>query len=85
MSTVTVDEVRNSLPELLERVRQEPVSICDGDRELAILISPKDFELDHLRKVERFEATRDAMVLEMERKLAQDGMTMEQFVRELLA
>jgi PHD/YefM family antitoxin component YafN of YafNO toxin-antitoxin module len=85
MSTVTVDEVRSSLPELLERVRREPVVIRDGDRELAILVSPEDFERDHLRKVERFEATRDAMVLEMERKLALDGMTMEQFVRELLA
>lgn len=85
MSTVTVDEVRRSLPELLERVRAAPVVIRDGDRDLAVLVSPKDFELDHLRKVERFESTRDAMVMEMERKLAQDGITMEQFVRELLA
>jgi hypothetical protein len=85
MSTVTVDEARSSLPELLERARVEPVLIRDGDRDLGVLVSPESFERDHLRRVERFEATRDAMVLEMEKNLARDGMTMEQFVKELLA
>jgi hypothetical protein len=85
MATVTTDEVRTCLPQLLEQARTQPIFIRDGDRDLGVLISAEGFERDQLRKVARFEATRDAMVLELEKNLAQDGMTMEQFVQELLA
>jgi prevent-host-death family protein len=84
MSTVTVDEVRSSLPELLDRVRREPVVIRDGDRELAVLVSRADFDRDRLMKIEAFEKSRNAMVAELEKNLALDGMTAEQFVAELL-
>ncbi len=85
MSTVTIDEARSSLPELLERVRIEPVVIRDGDRELAILVSPKDFERERLTRIEAFQRSRDAMVAELEKNLARDGITVEQFVAELLS
>ncbi len=85
MSTLTVDEVRSSLPELLARVRSEPVIIREGEREVAVIVSREDYARDQLRKVESFERARDAMVMELATNLAKDGMTVEQFVRELMA
>jgi PHD/YefM family antitoxin component YafN of YafNO toxin-antitoxin module len=85
MSTVTMDEVRSSLPELLKRVGREPVSIGDGDRELAILVSREYLERDRLMRIEAFERSRNAMAAELEKNLARDGISVEQFVADLLA
>ncbi len=84
MQTVTPNDVQTSLPELLQRVQTEPIAIRDGGENLAILISAKDYDRDRLLKVEAFERSRDAMVLELETKLAQDGLRVEDFVRDLL-
>jgi antitoxin (DNA-binding transcriptional repressor) of toxin-antitoxin stability system len=85
MSSVTIDEVRSSLPELLQRVRVEPVFIRDADGEVAVLVSRRDFDLDRRMKIEAFERSRDAMAAELEKNLARDGITVEEFVKDLLA
>jgi prevent-host-death family protein len=84
MQTVTPNDLQTSLPELLQRVQTEPIVIRDAGKNVAVLISAKDYDHDRLLKVEAFERSRDAMALELERGLAQNGLHIEDFVRDLL-
>lgn len=85
MQTVTTEQARDTLPELLKQVENGPVLIRDGGEDVAVLVSPDRFNREQLAKVESFEKSRDEMVVELSRNLTRANIDFSQFVKDFLA
>jgi len=84
MTTVSTAEAAAELPELMARARHEQIAIRDGNGDLVYLVSSEQVERERLAKVAAFEeACRDASE-ELRRNLAADGITVEDFMAEVL-
>jgi hypothetical protein len=84
MTTVTTIEAAAALPELIERSRSETVVIRDGDRDVAYLISPEQMERERVAKVAAFREACHLASDELERSLAAEGISVEDFVADAL-
>ena len=62
MHSVSVAEARSQLAAMIERARQEPVMIERHGKQVAVLVSPEEFERlldaqEHLEDIELFDAS----------------------------
>jgi hypothetical protein len=84
MTTVSTNEAIQTLPELMERSRFEKVAIQNADGSLVYLVPSSRVPEEQLAKVKAFEQARDAMASELAMNLAKDGITVEEFVEDVL-
>jgi hypothetical protein len=86
MTTVSIDEAVKDLPALLQRAQKESVTIRDKDGVDTILLSlrPKT-ETEREAAWKRAEALSQQASAILEKSLANDGITVEQFLADTLA
>jgi hypothetical protein len=84
MTTVSTSEAIQTLPELMERSRSEKVAIRDLDGSLVYLVPSQPISGEQLAKVAAFETSRNALATELVGNLAKEGITVEEFVEDLL-
>ena len=86
MTTISVDEAAKDLPALLQRVQQESVVIRDenGCETMLIRIGPKT-DAERGKSWDRLEALSREASKDLERSLAKDGISVEEFLADALA
>lgn len=62
MHVVSVADARSQLASMIERAQQEPVMIERHGKQVAVLVSPEEFErlldaMEHLEDIELFDAS----------------------------
>jgi len=83
MTTVSITEATQTLPELLRAVEDGPVAIRDAGHDVAFLIKPSDWS-ERAKKLARLEQSRSKVVSEMTTKLSATGVRYVDFVQEIL-
>jgi antitoxin (DNA-binding transcriptional repressor) of toxin-antitoxin stability system len=84
MTTVTVDEARAALPELLRRIGAgEKVVITDGGKWVGLLAPPPPMpEADAVRRARAEEAIRTILALREEGPVLPEGVTVQDLLDE---
>ena len=84
MTTVTTAEAAANLPGLIERSRSEKVAIRDETGAVAYLVPAEQAERDQLIRILVFEESCRQMSQELAKNLAAGGLTVEEFLADLL-
>ena len=83
MRTVSQNEAASSLPSLLQGVEQGAVAIQQDGREIAYLISPKEFETTREARNQRLLDASDALSAEIAKNVREKGLSLEDLMRSL--
>lgn len=84
MRTVAQSEAIATLPALLDEVEQQPVVISREGRQVAALVSMKNYELMRRLNWERIDDISKQAEARIDRNAAKLGITSEQLVERLL-
>ena len=82
MQTVSTSEA--TLSAVIEKAKVSPVVVQENGKDGAFLFSAEKMANDKLLKIETFERSRDAMAAELAANLAKEGITVEEFLKDLL-
>ena len=80
MQTVSATEAKQNFAAILDKAQQEPVLIRRHDREVAVLVSPKDYA--RIRQLQVAELNR--LAEEVSRQAKENGLT-EEILQQILA
>ena len=83
MRTVSQNEAASSLPSLLQGVEQGAVAIQQDGREIAYLISPKEFETTREARNQRLLDASNALSAEIAKIVREKGLSLEDLMRSL--
>lgn len=85
MQTVSTAEACASLPELLKQVNDGPVLIREGEKDVAVLVSPESYDTtEREKRFLRLKKLRDEASEELRANLAREGTSVDEFLAELL-
>ena len=84
MQTVSIAEAKEKLPEILAGLNGSPVLVLDEGKVVGMLSSPEAAEQQRQANWRRFLALRDAVAAELEVNLAKDGLTVDEFLADVL-
>jgi PHD/YefM family antitoxin component YafN of YafNO toxin-antitoxin module len=82
MRVVSEADAIQSLPSLLREVDRQAIVVCDGERELGVIVSVKEYELMRQAKISGFLQACDAMAEGAKRAGIVDEETLAAFLAE---
>jgi PHD/YefM family antitoxin component YafN of YafNO toxin-antitoxin module len=85
MDAVSIAEAREKLPEILANLNGAPVLVMDEGKVVGMISSPEAAEQEQQAAWRRFLAKRDAVAAEFEENLAKDGLTVDEFLADVLS
>jgi hypothetical protein len=86
-TTISSSEAADDFIGVIERSQSAPVLIRDGDEDVAMVLSLRPrlkTEAERQAAWEKFERTRNRVAAELEANLAKEGITVEQFLADVL-
>ena len=84
MQTVSIAEATENLPQLIAELNAEPLFVLDDGKVIAMIASPEAAEHERQASWRRFLVKRDQLAAELEASLAKDGLTVEEFLADVL-
>jgi PHD/YefM family antitoxin component YafN of YafNO toxin-antitoxin module len=82
MRVVSEADAIQSLPSLLREVDRQAIVVCDGDRELAVIVSAKEYESMRQARIDRFLQACDAMAEDAKKAGIVDEESLAAFLAE---
>jgi antitoxin (DNA-binding transcriptional repressor) of toxin-antitoxin stability system len=83
MTTVSINDAAETLPQLLREAERGPVLIRDGERDVAVLVTP-DAWSERTERFARFERSREKVIAELTEKLGAANVRYVDFVNDIL-
>jgi len=77
-------EATENLPELIAKLESEPVLVLANGKVIAMISSPEAAEQERKASWRRFLAKREQVAAEFEANLAKDGLTVNEFLADVL-
>ena len=84
MQTVSLAEAAENFTKIVKSLDLQPLVIMDGDEEIAVIKSSAAIERERQARWAEFWKMRDAFAAEVEANLARDGITVDQFLEDVL-
>ena len=84
MTTVSTAEAVAALPDLMARSRREKIAIRDSAGDLVYLVSSEQIERERRAKVDAFRESCRQASEELEKNLAAEGISVEEFMNDVL-
>jgi hypothetical protein len=86
-TTISSSEAADDFIGVIERSQSAPVLIRDGDEDIAVIFSLRPrvkTEAERQAAWEKFESTRNRVAAELEANLAKEGITVDEFLADVL-